>query len=214
MVLATGTPGMPATGIVSQDEITLEGAPNIYFQDATMDPMFNPQTGTTWYWNLTGSASYPIYQLGCYTDVSFGEDVTLNAVRCDTVGDKSAVQKRNYLELTFTLHHLFPFSVLAHVLNAGSTPESTQANVEYMGIGKIDNNQFWRVYLPKVYDESDLDFVAITMHRCQFVDAWSISMASGEAWSVSGVRLRGYADEDMPTDQSFATIVRRDVDAL
>ena len=216
MVLITGTPGMPATGIVSQDEITLEGAPNIYFQDADMDPMFNPTTGTDtdWYWGLTGTAAYPIYQLGCYTDVSFGEDVTVNAVRCDTVGDKSAVQKRNYLELTFTLHHLFPLTVLTHVMNAGSAVGTDVADVEYMGIGKIDNNQFWRVYLPKVYDETDADYVAITMHRAQFVDAWSISMASGESWSMSGVRLRGYADEDMPTAQSFATVVRVDTSAL
>ena len=221
MTLSTGTPGMPATGIVSQDEITLEGAPNIYFQDATMDPMYNPDNAADgYYWNLTGSATYPIYQLGCYTDVSFGEDVTINAVRCDTVGDKSAVQKRNYLELTFTLHHIFPLSVLTHVLNAGSAVDhnpyvaGTDTGTEKMGIGKINNNKFWRVYLPKVYDEDDLDYVAITMHRCQFVDAWSISMASGEAWSVSGVRLRGYADEDMPTAQSFATIVRRDISAL
>ena len=69
MALSTGTPGMPATGIVSQDEITLEGAPNIYFQDATTDPMYNPDCDG-YYWNLTGSATYPIYQLGCYTDVS------------------------------------------------------------------------------------------------------------------------------------------------
>ena len=213
MTLSTGTPGMPATGIISQDEITLEGAPNIYFQDATMDPMYNPD-GDSYYWNLTGSATYPIYQLGCYTDVSFGEDVTLNAVRCDTVGDKSAVQKRNYLELTFTLHHMFPLSVLTHVLNAGSAVDNNPGVSEKMGIGKIDNNQFWRVYLPKIYDEDAPDFVSITMHRCQFVDAWSISMASGEAWSVSGVRLRGYADEDMPTAQSFATIIRLDPSAI
>ena len=213
MALSTGTPGMPATGIVSQDEITLEGAPNIYFQDATTDPMYNPDSDG-YYWNLTGSATYPIYQLGCYTDVSLGEDVTLNAVRCDSVGDKSAVQKRNYLELTFTLHHIFPLSVLTHVLNAGSAVDNNPGVSEKMGIGKINNNDFWRVYLPKVYDEDAPDFVSITMHRAQFVDAWSISMASGEAWSVSGVRLRGYADEDNPTAQSFATIVRLDPSAI
>lgn len=213
MALSTGTPGMPATGIISQDEITLEGAPNIYFQDATMDPMYNPD-GDGFYWNLTGSATYPIYQLGCYTDVALGEDVTVNAVRCDTVGDKSAVQKRNYLELTFTLQHIFPLSVLTHVLNAGSTVDNNPGVSEKMGIGKINNNKFWRVYLPKVYDEDAPDFVSFTLHRAQFVDAWSISMSSGETWSVSGVKLRGYADEDMPTAQTFATVVRLDPSAI
>ncbi len=85
---------------------------------------------------------------------------------------------------------------------------------EKMGIGKIANNDFWRVYLPKVYDEDAPDFVSITLHRAQFVDAWSISMTSGETWSVSGVRFRAYADEDMPTAQSFATIVRLDPSAI
>jgi len=213
MALVTGNVGYGDDDITSQDNITLEGAPNIYFQDADMTPMYNPDDDA-FYWNLTGSTTYPIYQLGCYTDVSFGEDVTLNAVRCDTVGDKSAVQKRNYLELTFTLHHLFPFTVLTHVMNAGSAVDATTTDFEKFGIGKIDNNQFWRVYLPKVYDETDGDYVAITMHNCQFVDAWSISMSSGETWSMSGVRIRGYADEDMPTAQAFATIIRYDPSAL
>ncbi len=213
MALSTGNILSAQASIVTQDEITLEGAPNVYFQDATADPGYNPDADS-FYWNLSGTVAYPVYQLGCYEDVAFSEDVTLNAVRCDTVGDKSAVQKRNYLELSFTLSHLFPFSVLTHLLNAGSAVDTSTADMEKMGIGKIDNNQFWMFYLPKVYDETDGDFVAITLHRAQFVDAWSISMTSGETWSMSGVRVRAYADETMPTAQSFATIVRLDISAL
>ena len=70
------------------------------------------------------------------------------------------------------------------------------------------------VYLPKVYDEDAPDYVAFQLNRAQFVDAWSISMSSGETWSMSGVRVRAYADETMPTAQSFATMVRLDISAL
>jgi len=209
VALATGT---PLGTITSQDEIYLEGAPNIYFQDATATPLNNPDLNT-YYWGLSGTATYPVYQLSCYLDVSLGEDVTVNAVRCDTVGDKSAIQKRNYLELTLTLKTFFPLSVLRHVLNI-SAPATSLTDLEKVGIGKINNNRFYMVYLPKVYDEDTGDYVLIHLHRAQFVDAWSISMRSGENWDVSGIRLRGYADETKPANQLFGTIVRADPSAI
>jgi len=209
MALVTGsTLGVTPT---TQDEISIEGAPNVYFQDYDNGPAYNPD-GDGFYWNLSGTSTYPVYQLGCYIDVSLGEDVTLNAVRCDTVGDKSAVQRRNYIELTLTLQHLFPLSVLRHVMNASAVTSASPT--EKMGIGKINNNQFWMVYLPKVYDEDAPDYVAFQLHRAQFVDAWSISMTSGEPWSLSGVRIRGYADETKPTAQQFATVIRLDDSAI
>jgi hypothetical protein len=208
VALVTGT---PLGTITSQDEITLEGAPNIYFQDVSADPLHNPD-GDSFYWGLSGTSSYPVYQLGCYIDVALGEDVTLNAVRCDTVGDKSSVQKRNYIELTLTLQHLFPLAVLRHVMNASAV--TSGSGVEKMGIGKINNNQFWMVYLPKVYDDDTGDYVLFHLHRAQFVDAWSINMTSGEPWAMSGVRIRGYADEDLPSAQQFATVIRADVSAI
>lgn len=209
MALVTGT---PEGTINSQDEITLEGAPNIYIQDVSASPLNNPD-GDGYYWGMSGTASYPVYQLGCYTDVALGEDVTVNAVRCDTIGDKSAVQKRNYLELTLTLRHAFPLTTLRHLLNAGSTVTSG-SGVEKMGIGKINNNQFWMVYMPKVYDEDVGDYVLFHLHRAQFVDAWSISMGSGQNWDISGLRLRAYADENKPQTQQFAVVVRADVGSI
>jgi hypothetical protein len=209
MALITGsTIGVAPT---TQDDISLEGAPNVYFQDYDNGPAYNPD-GDGFYWNLSGTSTYPVYQLGCYIDVSLGEDVTVNAVRCDTVGDKSAVQKRNYIELTLTLQHLFPLAVLRHVMNASEVTSASPT--EKMGIGKINNNQYWMVYLPKVYDEDAPDYVAFQIHKAQFVDAWSISMNSGEPWALSGVRIRGYADENKPTAQQFATVIRLDDSAI
>jgi len=41
--------------------------------------------------DITGTfpepANIPIYSLGCIQDVKLTEDVTLNMIRCDTVGD-------------------------------------------------------------------------------------------------------------------------------
>src|SRR3990167_342765 len=103
MALVTGT---PLGTIIDNDEINLEGAPNIYFQSTSANPLNNPD-GDDYYWGLSGTALYPVYQLGCYTDVSLTEDVTLNAIRCDTSGDVATIQKRNYLEVNFTLQHMF-----------------------------------------------------------------------------------------------------------
>jgi hypothetical protein len=208
MALITGT---PAGNVVTQEEIYLEGAPYIYFQDATADPLNNPD-GDTYYWGLSGTSTYPAYNIGCPVDVSFGEDVTLNAVRCDNIGDKSAIQRRNYLELTVTIQSFFPLTVLRHMMK-GSVPD-VGSDIEKMGIGDINNNLFYMVYMPKVYDEDVGDYVLFHLHRAQFVDAFSISMRSGEPWQMTGVRLRAYADEDMPAGQKFATVVRADVSAL
>jgi hypothetical protein len=209
MALVTGT---PLGTIDTQDEIYLEGAPNIYFQDATATPLNNPD-GDGYYWGLSGTATYPVYQLSCFTDVALGEDLTINAVRCDTVGDKSAVQKRNYIELTVTVSTIFPLTVLSHILNI-STPDTGLTDLEKVGIGKVNNNRYYMVYLPKVYDEDTGDYVLFHLHRAQFVDAWSIAMTSGENWNISGIRLRGYADETKPAGQLFGVIVRADPSAI
>lgn len=208
MGLATGTP----QGVVTQqDEIYLEGAPYIYYQDYEADELNIPD-GDGFYWGLTGSASYPIYQLACYEDVNFGSDISVNSIRCDNIGDKDVIQKLNHLEVSLTLSSLFPLSVLRHILRAGEVTLTDE--VEKMGIGTINNNQYYHVYMPKVYDDVALDWVGITIHRAKFVDAWTIQMPSGDKWTVTGITIWGMADESMPADQQFATVIRRDPSAL
>ena len=209
MSLPTGT---PVGNILTQNEIIVEGAPVIYFQDATANPLKNPDADG-FYWGLSGTSTYPVYQLGCYIDVALSEDVTVNALRCDTVGDKAAIQKRNYLELTVTLKHLFPLTFLSKVGNFGDTVVSG-TGTEKVGIGKINNNQFWHVYLPQVYDTDAGDYVAFHLHRVQFVDAWTINMPSGDAWNMTGVKIRAYADDTKSNDMLFATVIRADASAL
>lgn len=208
MALITGT---PLGNVVNQEEIYLEGAPYIYFQDADANPLNNPDTDT-YYWGLSGTSVYPAYNIGCPVDVAFGEDVTLNAVRCDNIGDKASIQKRNYLELTLTIQSFFPLTVLRHLLKASVPDVST--DISKMGVGDINNNLFYMVYMPKVYDPDTGDYLLFHMHRAQYVDAWSIDMRSGEPWQMTGLRLRGYADENKPANQKFATIVRSDASVL
>lgn len=208
MGLVTGT---PLGSVISQNDIYLEGAPYVYFQDATASELNNPGSGS-FYWGLSGTSTYPAYNLGCVLDVSLGENVTMNMVRCDTVGDKAAIQKRNRLELNLTITTLLPLSVLRHILKA-SAPV-TMGSVEYMGIGPINNNLYYHVYLPKVYDEDTGDFISITLHRAQFADAFTINMRQGEPWQVTGVKLYAFADTTLPSAQQFATVIRADPSAV
>lgn len=209
MALVTGT---PLGSITTNEEISLEGAPNIYFQDSRATELKAPDADG-YYWGLSGTSTYPVYQLGCYTDVALGEDIEMNVVRCDTVGDKDVVQKRNYLELTLTLQHFFPFEVLRHVIKA-SAPATSLTDVSKMGIGKVNNTVKYHVYMPKVYDEDTGDYLVFHLHQAKFVDAFSISMSSGENWSVSGIKIRAFADENKPQNQLFATVIRADPSAL
>lgn len=204
MPLLTGT---PEGTIVSGEEIYIEGAPYIYYQDNRATPLLNPD-GDNYYYGLSGTTTYPVYSLACYEDVSLSDDLTVNSVRCDQVGDKAVIQKRNHLVFSFNLSALFPLTVSRPILRASAVTES--GNFEKMGIGTINNNIFYRIYLPKVYDDDTADYVSITIHRAQFVDAWTIAMVAGDKWMVGGISAWGLYDDTLPAGQEFATVIRLD----
>lgn len=204
--------GVPVGNIDAQEEIYVEGAPYLYFQDATANPLNNPD-GQGFYWNLSGTSTYPVFRIGCIQDVSLTEGLTINQVRCDTIGDKSAIQRRDYIEFAFSFTSMFPLSTLRHLLKLGSAP-TVATGYEKQGIGSINNNQYYHFYAPKVYDEENGDFVAFHIHRGQFVDAFTVNMRSGEPWMVDGIKMRAFADETKPAAQKFGTIIRGDLSAL
>lgn len=208
MAILTGT---PVGNLLTQEEIYLEGSPYLYFQDYTANPYKNPD-GNGYYWDLSGTSTYPVYSIGCVQDVSLTEDVTMNDIRCDTIGVKGTIQKRNYVEFNLTVLTLLPLSQLRHMLNLSSPTVVTDA--EFAGIGAINNNQFYMVYAPTVYDQDTGDLLIFHLHKAQFVDSFSIDMAYGEPWKVTGLKLRAYADETKPAAQRFGVIVRQDPSAL
>jgi hypothetical protein len=208
MPLITGT---PLGNVINQDEIYIEGAPYIYYQDYNANELSNPDSDG-YYHSLSGTVTYPVYGLACYEDVQLGSDLTINVVRCDNLGDKAVIQKLNHLEFQFSLSTLFPLTTLAPIIR-GSTPFVT-ADWEKMGIGPINNNAFYHIFLPKVYDEATGDYVTITLHKAQFVGAWTLAMPSGNRWLLGGISAYATADSTKPSGQSFATIIRLDPSAL
>lgn len=208
MALLTGT---PIGTITSSEEIYVEGAPYLYFQDYTANPRYNPDSDG-YYWGLTGSSTYPVFAIGCVQDVSLTENITMNEIRCDTIGVKGTIQKRNYVEFNLTILTMFPLAILRHMLKLSSP--TVQTDYETVGIGGINNNQFYMVYAPTVYDESTGDLVIFHLHRAQFVDAFTINFNYGEPWKTTGLKLRAYADETKPSAQRFGVIRRNDPSAL
>jgi len=206
MALVTGT---PEGTLIAMDEVYVEGAPYVYYQDYDGPLILDSDS---YYWGLSGTAAYPVFQLACYEDVSLGSDISVNAIRCDNVGDKDVIQKLNHLEFTLTLSSLLPLSALQNIMRAGGYMLS--GKVEKMGIGAINNNEYYKVYLPKVYDEDTGDWVSITIHKAKFVDAWTINMPSGDKWTMTGITIWGLADDSKPSAQTFATVIRADPSAL
>ena len=209
-MLVTGT---PLGTITSQEDLYVEGAPYIYFQDADAPPRYNPDADG-FYWNLFATGTYPVYNIGCIQDVSLTEDVTLNSVRCDTVGDKDAIQKRNHLEVNLTILSMFPLSVISQMMNLGTVTLGVDGTSEKIGIGAINNTKKWHVYMPKVYDEDTGDYVLVHLHIAKFVDAWTIDMRAGEPWQLTGIKLWAFADDLKPAAQKFGTIIRSDASVL
>ena len=210
MALVTGTPG---GNITSSEDIYMEGAPTLYIQDYNADPLHNPDSDG-FYWGLSGTTTYPAIEIGCLTDVSLGEDLTMNDVLCDNVGVKDTLQQRNYVEFSFTVQSFFPFDVLTEILKGGEVTENAAEHTQKFGLGKIDNAQRWMVYAPKVYDEDAADFVVIHLHKAKFVDAWEIDMPFGSPWQATGILLRGFADTDKPSAQQFASVIRADTSVI
>lgn len=208
MALVTGT---PLGNIDTQEDIYLEGAPNIYFQDYTADPLFNPDADG-FYWNMSGTTTYPAFEIGCPNDVSFTEDLTINDVLCDNVGVKDTIQQRNYIQLEFTIRSFFPLQTLRHLLGGGAVTET--APTQKFGFGQINNDQRWMVYAPKVYNTDDGDYVWIHLNKAKFVEAWTVNMPFGSTWEVTGLRLRAYADTTKPADQYFGMFGRADASVI
>ena len=208
MTLITGS---PIGNVLTQEDLYIEGAPYIYFQDYTATPLHNPDANG-YYWGLSGTSTYPVYLIGCAVDVSLTEGVTMNDVRCDAVGSKDVIQRRDYVEFNLTVQSLFPLAVLSKMMNL-STPTSP-TDMEYVGIGPINNNKKYMVYAPKIYDEDTGDHLMFHLHKAKFVDAWTIEFRQGEAWQMTGVKLRAFADDTKPTSQLFGVIMRSDPSAL
>ncbi|MHA2405078.1 MAG: hypothetical protein ACXADH_18950 [Candidatus Kariarchaeaceae archaeon] len=207
MALITGS----ALGTITQQEdLYVEGAPTIFFQDYDAGPMFNPD-GNGYYWQLSGTATYPVYEIGCVTDVSLSEDITINDVLCDNVGVKSSIQQRNYVEFNFSIQSFFPLSVLTYLLKGGTATEA--APTEFFEMGQIDNSQYWAVWCPKVYDTSVGDYLGIQLHKAQFVEPFTVDMAFGTPWTATGLRLRAFIDTTKTPDQ-FVTWVRSDASVI
>ncbi len=207
-IIATGS----AVGnVISQEELYLEGAPYFYFQDDRANPLNNPDA-QSYYWGLSGTTTYPAYLLGCIQDVSLTEGVTMNDVRCDTVGVKDTIQKRDYVEFQLTILSQLPLSVIRHVMNL-SVP-STGTGFETVGIPQINNSIHYHVYAPKVYDESAAGWLMFYLHRAKFVDAWTLNMTYGGSWTLTGVKLRAYAADSYPANQLFGVIKRFDLARL
>ena len=208
MSLATGT---PLGNVDSQEELYMEGAPTIYIQDNRANPLFNPD-GDGYYYGMSGTVTYPAIALGCIQEVSLTEGLTMNDVRCDTIGVKDTIQKRDYVEFDLTILSQLPLSTLRYMMNL--SPATVNGVSEKVGIGGINNAINYMVYAPKVYNDDAAGWILFHLHRAKFVDAWTLNFNYGESWTLTGLKIRGYADETKPAAARFGTIVRIDDAAL
>jgi len=208
MALVTGT---PIGNLDVQEDLYLEGAPNIYIQSTTANPLSNPDSDG-FYWGLSGTTSEPVYEIGCPTDMSMTEDLTINDVLCDNVGVKSTVLQRNYVQFNFTVQTFFPLQTLRLLLKGGAVTET--APTQKFGLGQLSQNQYFMVYCPKVYDIDSGDYVWFHLNKAQFVDAFTINMTFGSPWQVANVTLRAYADTTKPQAQYFGMFGRADASVI
>lgn len=208
----TGT-AVPQGTTTSQESVYLEQGPSVYFEDYNGNYRFSPDSDG-FYWGLSGTSTYPAYAVGCYQNFHWKDNVSMNDIRCDALGVVATMQHRNFMEVTFDLQSFFPLSVLAKMLKgAHAVTNNASDEAEKFGLDKIDNNKFWKVYFPLVYDQDASAYLAVTLHKAQFVDSWDWNMQYGASHSI-GITLRAFADAARPNTQRFATVVRVDASVL
>lgn len=195
----------PTGTINTQEDIYIEGGADLWFGGVAK---YSPDANG-YYWGITGTSETPVYKIGCYENLQLADNLTMNDIRCDTVGVVGSITRRNFLELTFDLKQMLPLSELNHLLRWSGSLQVPADDVEYAGIGDIDQNVRHKVYFSRVYDLDTGDWISITGHRAQFEWSGAWQFRYGNPWLV-GVRCRLYADEDMPAAQRFATVVRYD----
>jgi len=195
----------PTGTITTQEDIFIEGGPEFWFGGV---PKYNPDSDG-FYWGITGTANTPAYKVGCYEDFRFRDNITMNDVSCDQIGVKQTIQKRNFVDVTFTLKSLLPFTVLTHLLKGGAVTQNATEGTEKFGLGEIDNTIFHMCFWSRIYN-SDGDCINWTGHRCQFVDAWELATPWGQPWTVSNIIMRCFADDAKPDAQQFGTMIRYD----
>ena len=215
MTLVTGN---PLGQINTQDELYVDDAPPIYFQHndngagvGSVGLLNNPDAQGFFY-NLSGTTVNPVFQLGCVENVAIAGAIEMNDIRCDDVGNKGVIQKLTHIDVTFDLKTLFPLTTLRNIIRGGVVT-TTGSLTEQMGIGQPDNNRFYYVWLPSVYDKIAGDFLAWTGFRAQFVDSWNLTYTFASPTTL-GVIMRLFADASKPADQLFANIIRADASAI
>lgn len=199
----------PSGTIQLVDDVFLEGGPEFWFGGVAK---YSPDSDG-FYWGLTGTVANPAYKLGCYTNFRLRDAIQMSEVRCDTIGVVSSIQKRNYLEVDFTLMSLFPLAQTRFMLKGGPVTHNAGNHTEAMGMGTIDNNLYYLAFFSRVYDDVNGDFISVTGHRTQFVDVWEMAWTYGAPYTL-GVKLRMYADTTKPAAQRFGTFLRYDPQRL
>ena len=189
----------------SSEDLFVEGGPEFWIGGV---PQNNPDDDG-FFWGITGTAALPVFLVGCYEGFVFRDNVTLNDIQCDTVGVKSTTQKRNYVDIQFTLKSLLPLEHLSRFMKGGGVTNNTTEGTSKFGLGEIDNQTYHMVFFSRVYNE-DGDCFTFTGHRSQVVDAFELATVWGQPWTLTGFVVRCYADDSKPDGQLFGTIVRID----
>lgn len=213
-MLITGT---PIGNVISPTELYLDQPPTVWIQerynaDGTSVGLQNSPDADGFYWGLSGTVARPAYEVGCYENLVIADVRTINMVRCDTTGNRTAIQKRDSLNITFTLKAPFPLATVAPMLNLGPVT-TTPGATEKVGVGIIDNSKYFYLYFASVYDQTTGDYLNFTAHRVQFTSAWQWAFVYGQPATFT-IQASLFADNDKPSAQQFATIIRADPSSI
>lgn len=213
MALITGT---PVGNLIATQDLFLDTPPTFYFQEnkdgsGNAVGLLNNPDGDNFFWGLSGTTANPVYEGGCYENFVFTDVRDINMIRCDTDGDKGAIQRRNQLTVTFTLKEFFKLTKLRHMLNLSAVTTSAGAT-EKVGIGQIDNTKDYYIYFPSIYDPNTGDYLSVTLFNAQFTLAWAMSFTYAQPATVT-IQATGFADPGKPADQLFGSIIRADPSA-
>ena len=215
--LGTGT-AIPTGPITVGEDVYVEGGPRLFYQPY-YDPdnvecaeANNPDVPDGIYWGLSGTTACPIFEITCYEDITLIDTVTRNPVTCDALGTVDEIQRRDSMELQFTVKSLFPLSQLVSMFRGSSYVLNAAEESEKFGVGEIPT-ELWHLFFSRIYDSEAGDYVSFTGHRAKFVEATPLGMPYANVWNIA-VTFKLFADRTKPPGQYFGAFVRYDPSVL
>lgn len=171
----------------------------VFIQDSAA-----PMANTTPYpWGLTGTPTYPVYNLGCLSGVTFTPTIEDMVIECDNGGEVYRTRRVKGYTISGTLKSVLPLSFLSNILGLGTPTDDTTQSIEFAPVGVYVPRTF-HVLIAGKYDNGSVGFY---FYKCT-ISGSNFKMPAGTNSAEVSLDITAFADTALPSTHSFGAVLR------